>query len=486
MKINQKKYFIYIFICFSILINSCKKKTFLGNENLENKIEEHMNKVLQEKGIPGAALAIVKNDSLIFKKNFGKANLEHNVSISDSSIFRVYSLTKPIISVAIFQLIEQNKLSLDDELSKYFDEIPTSWQSVKIVNLLTHSSGLPDIIDFSNTETIEEKEAEENVFKAANEFEKGEIYKYNQTNFWLLHKIIEKITGETLQDFVAKHQFEGERKNVFFSSDSKEIIKNRVTPYFPFTTGKMRIEHATVLGSYMYAANGLNITLNEFIKWDKRLRENKLIKKATKKQMWQTFKYKKSERIFTNGWGKTILNKHNSFGFTGSLVTAYRIFPDDDLSIILLSNGLSNIYNIDEVVDELANFFDKDIYDVEEKLIKDLYTIMSVQNFEAFFKEYQICKKEKEFKNINLKDVLNDVGYLLLRNDEIDKSLAVFNLNIQENPTSANIFDSLAEAYFVKKEYNLSSEYYRKAIALGGTNGNAKMMLEKINLIKSN
>jgi CubicO group peptidase (beta-lactamase class C family) len=284
-------------------------------------------------------LAIVKNDSVIFKQNFGKASIEHSVAISDSSIFRVYSLTKPIISVAIFQLIELNKLSLEDPLSKYLEDLPASWNSIKIKYLLTHSSGLPDIVDFSRAENILEPEAQAKVFIEKYQFKKGERYKYNQTNFWLLHRIIEKILGQNLADFIAENQFEGERKKVFFSSDSKEIIKNRVTPYFPFTTGKIRIDHSTILGDYMFAANGLNITLNELIKWDKKFNENKFIEAETKQLMWQTFNYSKSGKVFTYAWDKMELHSHNSYGFTGYLVTAYRIFPEDNMSIIYFLMG---------------------------------------------------------------------------------------------------------------------------------------------------
>ena len=85
---------------------------------------------------------------IIFRKNFGNANLEHNVPIKDNSIFRVYSLTKLPIAVAIFQLIEQEKISIKDAIGKYLSNIPESWKTIQIQHLLTHSSGLPKMRSF--------------------------------------------------------------------------------------------------------------------------------------------------------------------------------------------------------------------------------------------------------------------------------------------------------------------------------------------------
>ena len=300
----------------------------------------------------------------------------------------------------------------------------------------------------------------------------------------MLHRIIEKLSGQTLSDFIADNQFEGERKNVFFSSDSKEIIKNRVTPYFPFETGKMRIDHSTILGDYMFAANGLNITLKEYIKWNKRLKNNKLIKAQTKQQMWQAFEYSNSDKSFTYGWDKIVLHNHNSYGFTGSLVTAYRVFPEDNMSIILLSNGLGTLYDIDEIVNEIANKINDDIYDVEEVFFNNYYSIIKENNFETFKIKYVENKNNSEFKGTNYEGILNSVGYQLLRNNQPEKAIQIFKFNTEENPNSANPFDSLGEVYFVNKNYVLAHKYYQKAIDLGGTNGNAKMMLEKINTLK--
>lgn len=473
--IMKKQYQFLLYFLLSIVFNVSGQ-----NMAVQKQIENYITEVQKKYEIPGISLCVVKDDQVFYRKNIGYANIEHSVPMKGTSIFRVYSLTKPIIAVAIFQLIEQGKLSLEDSVSTYISGLPKSWNDIQIKYLLTHSSGLPDMRVFGSGVELTEQSAKEKVFKESIRFPKGEKYDYNQTNFWLLHRIIEKITGEKLTDFIAENQFERERINVFFSSDSKQIIKNRVTSYFPFATGTMIIDLPTIKGDYMFAANGLNITLDEFIKWDKKLRENKLLKPETKIKMWETFPYTNSDKIFAYAWDKKTRNGHDSYGFTGSLVTAYRVFPEDQLSIFLLSNGLGKIYDIDEVVDNIANIIDKDIYNVQEQTLYRLYHILEKEDFTEFKKSYIALKDQSNYNELNLEQLVNNLGYTFLRNKQLQKAIQLFTFNTQKYANSANVYDSLGEAYLVQNKLDLAEKNYQKAIVLGGTNGNAKEMLAKI------
>lgn len=482
MKINNYPISKNLFVFFTLLLMiSCQKEKIETEDASNQEIRAYVNHIIKRHQIPGVSLAIIKNDSILMQEHFGKANLEHNVPLSDKSIFRVYSLTKLPVAIALFQLIEKEKLVLKDEVSKYLDFLPETWNSVQIQHLITHSSGLPKTKIFPNIEKMTENQIQNLIFKEKLLFEKGEKYDYNQTNFWLLQKIIEKVSGESFSDFILKNQFKKEGENMFFSSNSKQIVQNRVTGYFPFETGTIQIAHPTLVGDYMLAANGLNVTVNEFIKWDKRLKENQLLKPETKEKMWETFNYSKSDKVFTNGWDKRIINKHISYGFSGSLVTAYRIFPDDDLSIVFFANGLGNYFNIENIINHIASLVDDDIVDINNLAFEKLSQAIVDEGIEDFQKVYASIEKDIKFKNINLENMLNDVGYQLINQKRMDKAIDVFQYNTIQNPTSANTFDSLGEAYFMVKNNSLATENYQKAIDLGGTNGNAKRMLKRIN-----
>lgn len=334
--------------------NISKKETV--DKNFE-KIEKYLLKIKENYGIPGLALAIIKNGDIVYTKNKGYANIVHDVPISDKSIFRLYSLTKPFIAVGIFQLIEQKKIGLDDRIDKYVEGLPSEWKQIQIKHLLTHSSGLPDI--FGNhpydVRELTEEEAKERVFALPMHFESGERFEYNQTNFWLLKEIIEKVSQLNLSEFIIKNQFPNAKKeHVFFSADSRDIIKNRVTPYFPFAKGILITDLPYTNGDYLFAAHSLHSTLDEFIKWDSRFNNNKLISASSKEKMWKLFPYTNSEDEFAYSWGISYLNGNRGYGFSGSMSTIYRIFPDDKLSIIFLTNGFTKMYDMGEITIEFS------------------------------------------------------------------------------------------------------------------------------------
>lgn len=476
----------FSYFLFFIVISVYSQSSTEISKEKKDKIREYIQHIQKRHEIPGVALAIIKDGETIYKKNFGKANIEHQSPIIEESIFRVYSLTKPIVSVAVFQLIEQNKLSLEDRVTKYIDSLPTSWKETKIKHLLTHSSGLPDMAPYNRMSDLTETEAKELVFGEEKTAVLGEKYQYNQTNFWLLQLIIEKVSGEKIEDFILENQFQNERKKVFFSSNSKKIIPNRVSAYFPFETGTIQISHPKLKGRYMFAANGLNITLDEFLKWNKRLRNNELLKEETRAKMWETFTYTKSNKVFAYGWDKRIINGHDSFGFSGSLITAYRTFPVDDVSVVFLSNGLGNYYNIENIINHLVSLVEDDIIDYQNLAFETFSKAVIEGNEKNLHQQFTSLKKLKESNYMNLERAMNDVGYQLINQKRIEKAVQIFSFNTKKHPSSANAFDSLGEVYLMLSDFDLAEKNYEKSIALGGTNGNAKKMLEQIKQIKKN
>ena len=473
-------------LCFLFLILSIQETIAQLSNQQTTEIDTYIKHIQKRHEIPGVAMAILKEGQIVYQKNFGYASLEHESPIIDQSIFRVYSLTKPIVAVAVFQLIEQGKLSLEDSIAQYVPEVPESWKKVQVKHLLTHSSGLPDMAPFTRMSKIDENQARDTVFSQSMKSALGAVYQYNQTNFWLLQKIIEKVSKEEFDDFILKNQFDGESDKVFFSSNSKEIVKHRVTAYFPFETGTIQISHPTIKGNYMWAANGLNITLREFIEWDQRLRSNQLLSKESKEKMWQTFNYANSQKQFAYGWDKRILNQHDSYGFSGSLITAYRVFPKDDISIVFLSNGLGSWYNIENIINHLASLVDTNIQDAQNTAFEWFSRAIVEDGATALPQSFSELKRHEHATSMNFEAAINDVGYQLINQRRMQKALQVFRFNTEQFPQSANTFDSLGEVYVMMNEFDLAEANYKKAIALGGTQGNAKRMLERIQQIKKN
>jgi len=122
-------FFLLPILFFSFFVNPINAQ--IKTTNVEENIDEYVQHIISRHQLPGVALAIIKDGKVIHQKNYGKANLEHNVPMSDQSIFRVYSLTKLFVATGVFQLVEENKLSLDDSISDFVPNLPDAWSKVQ-------------------------------------------------------------------------------------------------------------------------------------------------------------------------------------------------------------------------------------------------------------------------------------------------------------------------------------------------------------------
>ena len=369
----MKQAFLILFFLNLSFLGFCQKA------EQTKAIDSYLTAVMKTYEIPGLSVGVVKNDKIIFQKYYGRENLESDKKVDSNSLFRVYSTTKLITNVAVFQLIEKGQLSLEDKISKYVDHLPKEWQDVKIKNLLSHSSGIPD---FARYEDISADASNAEVFarlaKEKMEFETGNQFSYNQTNFMLLAMIIEKISGQTFEDYVLKNQFFDAKNKVIFSSNSLEEIPNRVQLYRYNDSLKQYKKSTHVSGLWSNSANGLAISLPDFLQWSIKLDYNKFLKEKTKRTMWKPFDYTNKQDVFAHGWEITKTGNVTSYGFSGGNVSAYSLFPKNDLSIIFMSNGYK--YNafppLYFIVNHIAGLIDKQLanpyWSREESVVSDI------------------------------------------------------------------------------------------------------------------
>jgi CubicO group peptidase (beta-lactamase class C family) len=310
------------------------------------------------------------------------------------------------------------------------------------------------------------------------QFETGNQFRYNQTNYWFLTIIIEKVTGKTFDNYILENQFPLVKANVVFSSDRNEIIKNRADKY-DYNNKLKKYEKNTVNnGISAHSGNGLNTTLSELINWNKRLDENELLKKETKSMMWTPFEFKNQRDNFMYGWGQYTVNSKVSYGFSGGNVSAFRKFINNDMTIIFLSNGYKYFDVQDQAINHIAGIVDKnllDLYSLSEQQLTSDFLNLAFQKA----KENYLAIKVKNPK-WNFENKLNSIGYALIRSDRVNDAIKIFELNTSENPNSGDAFDSLGEGFYQIGQYKISKEHYEKSLRLSPENLNAKEMILKI------
>lgn len=448
---------------------------------IEQKIDTYIKEVIAINEIPGVALAVVKDGNVIYEKYYGKASLENNKAVDKNTAFKLFSTTKLITNIGVYQLIDQGKLSLEDPISKYLNNLPKEWQEIKVKNLLSHSSGLPNFVAFPEiliTLSFDEKLAI--LSKKAMDFATGNEYRYNQTNYLFLAKIMEKITGLTFEDYILQNQFPAIKSGVYFSSNFGEAIPDSAFRYNYNKETKQYTKSTSNFGVDSHSANGLNITLKNFIRWNENLDKDVYLKKETKYSMWQPFPFVNNTDRFGYGWEITPVNKILSYGFTGGNETAFRKFPDHKLTIIFLSNGhkYSALYVQSQVINHVASIVHKtltdDYYLAGEKMNQDFLKL----KFKKAQENYLTTKKNHPDWDFEYR--LNIIGYTLMDYGRLQDGIKVLELNAKENPKSGNAFDSLADGYFRNNQFENSKENYKKSLELNPDNANAKEMLSKI------
>ena len=188
---------------------------------------------------PGVSIVVVKDGRTVFKKSYGSANLEYGIANTPETVFQIASVSKQFTAFAIYLLVKQGKLSLEDDVRNYIPELPAYGKPIRIRHLLAHTSG---IRDFAATLTlagwhIEDVMTTEQIMKVTARqkelnFETGTAFGYSNTGYTLLAQIVERVTKQSFTDYTSENIFESlQMNNTRFYQDYHTIIKNRAHSY---------------------------------------------------------------------------------------------------------------------------------------------------------------------------------------------------------------------------------------------------------------
>lgn len=333
-----------------LLLNLFISPFVFGQTKQEKGIIKQLDGYISEnhsKYSPGCAVLVAKNGNIVYQKGFGKANLELDVPIIPESVFRIGSITKQFTAVAILQLVEQQKIALNDSIQKFIKNYHSKGKTITIENLLTHTSGIkpyegidakvPNAIrvDFSPEILIDSLD------KLPLDFVPGSKYQYCNSNYFLLGKIIEEVSGQKYQTYL-QEQIISRIGLISTSYDNPEyVIKNRVSGYAS-VSGEYK-NAGFISMSTVYSAGALLSNVKDLYRWHQALKNGELLKNET----WQ-----KASSPFTladgnkseYGYGFFIKNENNvkSIGHGGAIdgFRAVEIYyPEKDLYIVLLCNS---------------------------------------------------------------------------------------------------------------------------------------------------
>lgn len=310
---------------------------------------------------PGAAVVLVKDGRIIFRKGYGMANLELKTPMQPDMVFEIGSLTKQFTSTAILMLAEQGKLALDDDLHKYLPDYPDKGAKISIENLLTHTSGIKSYTsDFKWSSMWRQDMTVQQIIDITKddslEFPPGTKWKYDNTGYILLGAIVEKVSGLSYADYVRKNIFEPlGMKHSYYGSNSA-VIPRRASGY---SKGGGNWINATYLSmTQPYAAGSLMSSVDDLAIWDAAISAGKLLSKASWDRAFAPYKLANGDDThYGYGWsidaydGHSIV-RHNG-GIFGYVSEAARL-PNDRVYVAMLTNSDGHDFDTGFLATELA------------------------------------------------------------------------------------------------------------------------------------
>lgn len=348
---------------------------------------------------PGFVVAVYKDGAVAFKKGYGLANFDYNIPMTPQTVIDIASVAKQFTAASIILLENEGKLSFEDPLEIYIPELPKYFEGeITIDHLLHHTSGLKDYLDLmelaqiSRDNYITEQDILEVIAKQRNlNFPPGEKYQYSNSGYFLLAKIVSRISGKSFGDFVQERILEPlGMKNSLVYDDRKRIIKDRAVGY-----SKVH-ERIIINHHYDFAVGGdgqFYTTIEDFFKWNQNFEENiigngTLVEKITTPGILNsgdTIEYARGLYIKKYNGLRTL--EHS--GSWGGARSYYLRIPEKDYAVAVFGNysGLDAVSIGKKVTDIVLDMPEKKKIRIQENL-KTKKIIMSVKDLKDFAGHY--------------------------------------------------------------------------------------------------
>lgn len=332
---------LLVFMAFMSVKNYAQR-----NSNFSNKIDSLIQGQVKNES-PGCVVGIIKNGTFIHKKAYGLANLDYDIPLTTSSAFEIASTSKQFTAACIFLLKKQDRIGLDDDIRKYLIDFPFYGDTIRVKHLIYHTSGLRDytglmyICGYDDEISFTPNDLYQLVINQKElDFKPGSQFAYSNTGYFLLSKIVESITGMTLNEYSQKNIFVPlGMASTHFHNNHRAIIKNRAYGYRGGNgTYEVSMSNNDVVGD-----GGIYTTLDDLRLWDSNFYSKKLGGVDWYEDMITPGKLNDhSEVPYAGGLYVRKYKGLKKLGHTGwyaGFKSSIAQFPDEKVTVIILANN---------------------------------------------------------------------------------------------------------------------------------------------------
>lgn len=224
---------------------------------------------------PGLSIGVQRGDEVLFAEGFGLADLEHRVPATADTVYRIGSVTKQFTGAAVMALVEEGRLDLDADLRNLLPDYDTRGFSIPVERLLNHTSGIKGYTEmdefWAQSRLDLDHRAMMDLFAGAPfEFEPGDRYQYNNSGYYLLGVLIERISGASYAHFLEERLFGPLELDRTHYLDNDPIVPDRASGYEPAENGGFRNDDPLSM-KLPYAAGSLGSTVRDLLAWQRAL-----------------------------------------------------------------------------------------------------------------------------------------------------------------------------------------------------------------------
>ena len=459
--------------------------TAVPPDQAEQEIVAFVRSEMQERQIPGLQLAVLRHGKIVLAHNFGLASVQYGVPVTDASLFSINSATKAFTGVAVMQLVQQGKVDLSAPIGRYLAGLPPAWQAVTVTQLLNHTSGLPDVLDPASGQLVgprpdDHAAAWQAVQALPVEAAPGQRYRYNQSNYVLLAQLIEKQSGLAYADFIQRGQFDVAGMPHSGFGDAKDVVVNKASSYVLGSGGKGYRNVLEDFPPFMRAGVGINSNVGELANWLVALQTGRLLAPASVARLWQPTSLRDGKPApWALGWPTIGRDGHRAVAGIGGGRSAFYVYPDDDLAIIILSNLAGG--QPEQLIATVASFYLPALRQQGggAHAAQLLRQTAARAGFDDLEQQLAAIRRQHGLPDPGEND-LNAWGYRLLARQQPRQAVAVLQLAVRLYPASANSHDSLAEAYEADGATAPAIAHYRRSAELDPGNTHALARLRSL------
>lgn len=287
---------------------------------------------------PGCVVAAEKDGEKVVERAYGLADVERQIPLTPSHIFDIGSVQKQFIAAAVLLLVEDGRVSLSNDIRKYFPELPDYDHMITVDHLLTHTSGIRDWLGLLQFSSSDEDALTLLLRQRALNFAPGEEWAYSNGNFLLAKTLVERVSGRSFNDFAQARMFRPLGMTSTMYAADVRAAENHAKAYEPEGNGW---RPGMMLGEER-GPGALLTTVGDLLRWNAALSEGRVGAFVTEKlheparlNNGRKLRYGRALFLDENAGGRVIWHSGSAEGYGAFLVR----FPEQRISLAVLCNG---------------------------------------------------------------------------------------------------------------------------------------------------